>query len=108
MTPTAVELSPAARRAYEHLRMLAGPDQFCSPSVGLSPEDTAAAITVLDKAGLRGSEAGTGLRGVIALTGPSKEAAKVMEHLGVSIGDAEGIFARYRIFSRSSKWVSRS
>lgn len=59
--------------------------------VGLSFEDTTEFLTVLARAGLRGSDAGTSLRtALIRLINPSKEAAAQLKSLGVQIRDAAG------------------
>lgn len=59
-------------------------------SFGVAIEDTVAAIAQLGDAGIRGSEAGTGLRAVMSrLAAPSGEAAETMAALGVSVRDAQ-------------------
>lgn len=69
--------------------------------VGFSLEDTTAILTLLAKNGLRGSDAGTSLRtALIRLVAPSKEAAAVIQTLGISIRDAQGnvrpdVFAQF-------------
>lgn len=58
---------------------------------GLSLEQTTTAIALLGNSGIKASEAGTGLRGVLAsLEGPSKNAAKELAALGISSKDAAG------------------
>lgn len=67
-------------------------------------EDTAAAIGLLHNAGLRGSMAGTALRGVLqALLNPTRDEAKVMGDLGQRLGgtglqvlNAQGKFVGFR------------
>lgn len=60
-------------------------------SLGLTLEDTSAAIALLGANGLKGSQAGTGLRTMLtSLTAPSKEAAKVMSELGLEFFDSTG------------------
>ena len=62
-------------------------------SLGLSIEETAAAIGFMSDAGIQGSQAGTSLRmALIRLASPPKEAADAMEDLGVKITDAKGEF----------------
>lgn len=59
--------------------------------VGLSIEDTAAAIGVLGDAGIQGGQAGNMLkRGLLNLSSPSAEAATLMEELGIEVFDANG------------------
>ncbi|HFI0238315.1 TPA: phage tail tape measure protein [Streptococcus suis] len=54
-------------------------------SVGMSIEETAAAIGILSNAGIDGQKAGTALRGALSkLLDPSKENAKAFEQLGFS------------------------
>lgn len=67
---------------------LAGP---IAKTAGLSIEETAAAIAVLANSGIKATLAGTAIRGVLlGLTSPSKEAAEVLESLGVQVRDAFG------------------
>lgn len=62
-----------------------------SHAMGISMEETAAAIGIMSDAGIKGSEAGTSLRGVLSrLAKPSKFATKVMEDLGLKFYDANG------------------
>lgn len=57
-------------------------------AAGMSFEKTTAALSVLYDNGLKGQQAGTGLRGVIAsLANPSKEAAGVLAQLGLTVED---------------------
>jgi TP901 family phage tail tape measure protein len=58
---------------------------------GMSLEQTTAAVALLGNSGLKATEAGTGLRGILAqLESPSKEAAKSLAALGVTVKDAAG------------------
>lgn len=60
-------------------------------SLGLSFEETAASIGVMADAGIKGSQAGTTLRGALSrLANPPKNAAIAMNELGVSFFDANG------------------
>ncbi len=60
-------------------------------SAGLSLETTAAALALLSNAGIKGEASGTALRGILAsLIDPSKEGAKVLDALGVSVKDSTG------------------
>lgn len=59
--------------------------------VGLSFQDTSEFLTVLARAGLKGSDAGTSLRtALIRLINPGKEAAAALKGLGVQVRDAQG------------------
>lgn len=60
-------------------------------TVGLSIEETAAAIGIMSDAGVKGSQAGTTLRGGLArIIKPTKPVKEAMEQLGVSFYDNEG------------------
>lgn len=60
-------------------------------SMGMSLEDTAASIGIMSDAGIKGSQAGTTLRGAMTrLAKPTKAAQGVMDKLGVSFFDASG------------------
>ena len=60
-------------------------------SMGLSLEETAASIGIMADAGIKGSQAGTTLRGALSrIAKPTKAMTKSMEALGVSFYDAEG------------------
>lgn len=59
-------------------------------SVGMSVEDTAAAIGVLSNQGIEGQKAGTNLRGILtALVNPSKNAAGALKKMGISSKQAK-------------------
>lgn len=60
-------------------------------SSGISLEETSAAAGILANSGIKASQAGTQLRGVIAkMEAPTKQQKKVMDQLGVSFTDAQG------------------
>lgn len=60
-------------------------------SLGISFEDTSAAIGLLSNAGIKGSQAGTTLRSALTnLASPTKAASKVMKQLGMNFFDANG------------------
>lgn len=60
-------------------------------SMGIGIETVSAAIGIMSNAGIQGTKAGTGLRGVLMRLGaPTKDAKAMMDQLGVSIYDAEG------------------
>jgi TP901 family phage tail tape measure protein len=62
-------------------------------SVGMTLEETSAALIVLDQAGIRGEKAGTGLRSMLtSLLSPSKDAAERLAELGIRTTDASGKF----------------
>ncbi|WP_236035031.1 phage tail tape measure protein [Clostridium sp. HV4-5-A1G] len=60
-------------------------------SLGISFEDTTAAIGLLSNAGIKGSQAGTTLRAALTnLASPTKAASKTMQELGMNFFDAHG------------------
>lgn len=60
-------------------------------SLGLSIEETAAAIGIMSDAGIKGSQAGTTLRGALSrLAKPTDVMQAKMDELGISFFDAEG------------------
>jgi TP901 family phage tail tape measure protein len=62
---------------------------------GLSLEETSAALVLLDKAGIRGEQAGTSLRSMLlSLQGPTDAAQKIMTQYGISVKDAGGNMLR--------------
>lgn len=76
------------------LNMLGETMKYVAPigrASGQSIEEMAAATAKLGDAGIQGSEAGTALRAtMIRLAKPPKEAADVLDQLGVSIADQAG------------------
>lgn len=59
--------------------------------VGFTLEDTAAQLTILARAGLQGSDAGTSLRvALLRLINPTKAAAVIIKDLGINLRDAAG------------------
>ncbi|MFE7609251.1 phage tail tape measure protein [Streptomyces celluloflavus] len=59
----------------------------------ISFEDTATAVAMLGNAGIKGGEAGTALRGMLAsIAAPSKQAGEAMRELGVEVYDQQGKF----------------
>jgi TP901 family phage tail tape measure protein len=66
-------------------------------SLGISIDDTAAAMGVLANNGIKGEMAGTALRGMLsALASPSEGGAEALEKLGVKAFDASGKFVGMR------------
>jgi TP901 family phage tail tape measure protein len=60
-------------------------------AMGLSLEETAASIGIMADAGIKGSQAGTTLRGALSrIARPTKAMTKSMEELGISFYDANG------------------
>lgn len=71
-----------------------------SAALGVSIEDTAAAIGLLANQGVKGEQAGTSLRGILAsLASPSAAAAEALGVLGVKAFDTQGKFVGLRSFT---------
>jgi TP901 family phage tail tape measure protein len=68
--------------------------KYCAPvsqSLGISLEDTAAAVGLLSNANIKGSQSGTVLRQTMArLASPTKEALGMMKKYGINAFDAQG------------------
>ncbi|MEU0171330.1 phage tail tape measure protein [Streptomyces iakyrus] len=65
--------------------------------VGISLEDTSAAVAMLARSGILGSKAGTSLRGMLTnLARPSARARRGLAELGVEAWDAQGNFKGLR------------
>jgi hypothetical protein len=61
--------------------------------MGISIEETAAAIGRLSDAGIQGERAGTALRGImLTLSAPTAKTRNAMEDLGITVSDAQGEF----------------
>lgn len=89
-------LSAGAGKALGSVEDLAQGLKFVGPvaaSMGISLEETTAALSMFADQGLIGEQAGTSLRGVLSsLTSPSSQAAKEIERLGINLYDAQGGF----------------
>lgn len=60
-------------------------------AMGISMEETAAAIGIMSDAGIKGSQAGTTLRSALSrISKPTSQMTEVMNELGISFYDAEG------------------
>lgn len=84
-------LAAASSRSNTDVSQLGEAMKFAAPvakAMGISIQDTAAAIGTLSDAGLQGSQAGTGLRAVLAsLSKPSKDAEEYLDAMGVTLKD---------------------
>lgn len=79
--------------SVEDLGMALQQSGLVANQFGLSMEDTTGALAAFASAGLIGSDAGTSLKTMLMmLANPSKEAATLMEALGINAYDATGQF----------------
>lgn len=87
-------LAKASSSSNTNVSLMGETFKYAAPVAGAlkySIEDTAVAVGLMANAGIKGSEAGTALRGVLTnLAKPSDTVAGYMEALGVSLTDNEG------------------
>ncbi|NCC35708.1 MAG: phage tail tape measure protein, partial [Chloroflexia bacterium] len=83
-----------SNKANTNVEQLGHAMKYAAPvaaGLGISIEDTAAAIGRMSDAGIQGEMAGTALRGaLIRLSAPSREAEALMRDLGMNLFTAEG------------------
>ena len=86
-------LASVSRNANTDVSMLGESFKYVAPimgSLGASAEDTAYALGLMANAGIKGSQAGTSLRQIMAsLADPTKEAQRLMDEYGIAIVEAE-------------------
>lgn len=96
MTHVADLLAAGAGKAQGDVSDMAGAlkqSGLVASQFGLSIEETVGTLTAFASAGLLGSDAGTSFRTMLLRMGnPSKEAAALMEELGIAAYDAQGNF----------------
>lgn len=89
-------LSAGAGKALGSVEDLSNGLKFVGPvaaSMGVSLEETTAALAMFADQGLLGEQAGTSLRGVLSsLTSPSSMAADEIQRLGINLYDSTGKF----------------
>jgi TP901 family phage tail tape measure protein len=96
-------LANTANAASGEITDMASALKFVGPvarGLSIDIDNTATAIGLLAVAGIRGEQAGTSLRGIIAsLASPSKPAAEALKTLGVVAFDTAGKFVGLRTFT---------
>jgi TP901 family phage tail tape measure protein len=84
-------LAKAAASANTNVEQLGYAMSYVAPvasGLGMSLEEASAAVAIFSNAGIQGERAGTTLRQVLAqLSGPSEEAQKKLQELGISAED---------------------
>ncbi len=89
-------LAAAANSSSAEIMDVAESLKYVGPfadALSVSLADTSAAIGVLANKGIKGSQAGTSLRGMLAsLANPSRKAARGLARLGIDAFDANGKF----------------
>lgn len=87
-------LANASSNSNTNVAMLGESFKYVAPlfgALGYSAEDAALALGLMANAGIKGSQAGTSLRGAITnLANPTDKMADAMNKLGISITDANG------------------
>lgn len=82
-----------AQGGVEDLGMAMNQSGLVAAQTGLSIEETVGGLTAFANAGLIGSDAGTSFKTMLqSLTPSSKEAAQLMDELGITAYDAQGNF----------------
>ncbi len=87
-------LAKASSNSNTNVQMMGETFKYAAPvagALGYSIEDTALAIGLMANAGIKGSQSGTALRGMLTnLAKPSDEVASYMKRLGISLTDSSG------------------
>lgn len=87
-------LANTAMNANTNVAAMGETFKYAAPlfgALGYSAEDAALAIGLMADAGIKGSQAGTTLRGALTqLANPTEGAAAAMEDMGISLTDAHG------------------
>lgn len=87
-------LAAAATNANTNVEMLGESFKYVAPvagALGYSAEDTAVALGLMANAGIKGSQAGTALRAIMAnLAAPTDTVVGAMDRLNLSLTDGEG------------------
>lgn len=87
-------LAAASSNANTNVSMMGETFKYVAPvagALGFSVEDVSTAIGLMANSGIKGSQAGTALRNLFTrMAKPTKQSAKAMEQLGVSLTDSSG------------------
>lgn len=87
-------LAAASSNANTNVSMMGETFKYVAPvagALGFSVEDVSTAIGLMANSGIKGSQAGTALRNIFTrMVKPTKDSAKVMDELGISVKDSEG------------------
>lgn len=88
-------LAATATNSNTNVAMMGETFKYAAPiagALGYSVEDTALAVGLMANAGIKGSQAGTALRGALTrLSAPTAEVRKGMQMLGLNIKDLQGM-----------------
>lgn len=98
-------LAKTAASANTNVSMMGETFKYAAPvmgAMGYSAEDTALAIGLMGNAGIKASNAGTALRGMVTrLAKPTKDSSEAMARLGLELYDEEGkMYSFYEIMEQ--------
>lgn len=87
-------LAAASSNANTNVSLMGETFKYVAPvagALGFSVEDVSTAIGLMANSGIKGSQAGTALRNLFTrMAKPTKQSAKAMKQLGVSLTDSSG------------------
>lgn len=87
-------LAAASSSANTNVSMLGESFKYVAPvagSLGYTAEDVSVALGLMANSGIKASQAGTSLRGLLTrMAKPTKESSVAMKKLGISLTDSEG------------------
>lgn len=93
-------LAAASSNSNTNVEMMGETFKYVAPlfgAMGYSAEDAALAIGLMANSGIKASQSGTALRGIIQrMAKPTKESGFAMEQLGISITDTDGNMKSFR------------
>lgn len=93
-------LAAASSNSNTNVAMMGETFKYVAPlfgAMGYSAEDAAIAIGLMANSGIKASQSGTALRGIIQrMAKPTKESGFAMDMLGISITDADGNMKSFR------------
>lgn len=93
-------LAAASSNANTNVSMMGETFKYAAPvmgAMGYSAEDAAIAIGLMANAGIKSTQAGTSLRGILSnLAAPSDTVAAAMDKLGISLDDGAGNMLSFR------------
>ncbi|MBQ1433283.1 MAG: phage tail tape measure protein [Ruminococcus sp.] len=87
-------MAAASSNANTNVEMMGETFKFVAPlagAMGYSMEDMSTAVGLMANSGIKATQAGTSLRGLLTrMASPTKESAIAMRELGISLADDEG------------------
>ena len=87
-------LATAAAASNTNVAMMGETFKYAAPvagALGYSVQDVALAVGLMANAGIKGSQAGTSLRGILTrMVKPTKQSAEALDDLGLSLSNADG------------------